>query len=40
MPVIGILQKRGALPISEVGEVLGISKSNMTAIIEKINLGE
>ena len=33
-PVLGILSVRGALPMSEIGMRLGISKPNMTVIID------
>ncbi len=35
-PVLGILSVRGALPMSEIGTHLGISKPNMTAIIDHL----
>lgn len=34
--VMGMLKRHGALPISRIGKWLGISKSNMTANIDKL----
>jgi DNA-binding MarR family transcriptional regulator len=34
--VMGILRRRGPLPMSRIGVWLGISKPNMTAIIDKL----
>jgi DNA-binding MarR family transcriptional regulator len=34
--VLGILKNRGPLPMSEIGSILGVSKPNMTVIIDKI----
>jgi DNA-binding MarR family transcriptional regulator len=35
-PVLGILKNRGQMPMSEIGSILGVSKPNMTVIIDKI----
>ena len=34
--VLGILKKRGELPISEIGRLAYISKSNMTSLTDKL----
>jgi len=34
--VLGILKKRGELPMSEIGRRVHISKSNMTSLIDKL----
>ena len=34
--VMGILMRHGPLPMSKIGQWLGISKPNMTAIIDKL----
>ncbi len=34
--VLGILNKRGAIPMSEIGRKVCISKSNMTSLIDKL----
>ena len=35
-PILGVLMKRGAMPISEMGEILGISKPNMSVLVDKL----
>lgn len=34
--ILGILKKRGAIPMSEIGRKICISKSNMTSLIDKL----
>jgi DNA-binding MarR family transcriptional regulator len=34
--VLGILKKRGELPMSEIGRRVHVSKSNMTSLIDKL----
>lgn len=34
--VLGILKKRGTIPISEIGKKIYISRSNMTSLIDKL----
>ena len=34
--VLGILKKRGSIPISEIGKKVYISRSNMTSLIDKL----
>ncbi len=34
--IMGTLYKKGSLPVSEIGKLLGISKPNMTALTDKL----
>ncbi len=38
--IMGTLYKKGPLPVSEIGKLLGVSKPNMTALTDKLIEGK